>query len=97
MNPNKKAASLLELKPVNAKKFLIKHGLLPIDVGQGKKRVDRWLESAVQAVINQLHEAAQKSKIKKPAKKKSDFPPEVSVATMSSSELFQLTQSYSLH
>ena len=51
------------------KKFLIKHGLLPIDVGQGKKRVDRWLESAVQAVINQLHEAAKSRRLKSQQRK----------------------------
>lgn len=90
----KEAATLLDLSPRKAKELLIKGGLSPIDVANGKKRMHRWLESAVYAFIQTLHTNAQTKK-EKPAKKQAKKL-HANIASMSIDDLYTLTQSPNL-
>ncbi|MBQ9536569.1 MAG: hypothetical protein IJU79_02140 [Desulfovibrionaceae bacterium] len=87
----KEVAALLELSPRNAENFLIQGGLYPISVSRGRRRTNRWLQSAVIAFLHQLHADAQIPKQKKPAKKQAKKL-ELRIADMSTNDLYMLTQ-----
>lgn len=61
----KEIATMLGASPSVAASILRQHGLYPIDIGRGRGKGLRWLESGVQAVIMSLHQNAQ-PKPKKP-------------------------------
>lgn len=83
-------AAILGTSPGVAASILAEHGVNPVDFGAGRCRGRRWLESAVQQVVLEMHHAAQP----KPTPPKRQHPkiPSASLATISASELFQLTQ-----
>lgn len=60
----KDVAILFNLSPRKVKNFLIKNDLKPINVSIGKKHVYRWLESAVNELVQSLHNKAQGKKTK---------------------------------
>lgn len=52
-------AAMLGTSPGVAASILAEHGVQPIDFGYGRSRGYHWLESAVLAVIQDLHTTAQ--------------------------------------
>lgn len=52
-------AALFGSSPAAAEEQLTKAGLRPINLGPGRKRGKRWLESAVLDAIRRIHEKAQ--------------------------------------
>lgn len=52
-------AAMFGTSPGMAASLLRKAGIMPIDLGRGRGRGLRWLESAVQAAIVGLHNEAQ--------------------------------------
>lgn len=55
----KDIAAMLEMSPDMAASFLRKNGLAPIDLGPGKGKGYRWLESEVQRVMRQAFNKVQ--------------------------------------
>ena len=83
----KEAAELFGVSEKITTGIMLKNGLQPVSLGRGRGRGNRWLQSAVYALIQNLHEKAQKS-----SKKKEKTPSLVcSVATMSGADLYALT------
>ena len=84
-------AELFSLSPKKTKALLVKGGLNPINVNIGKRRMDRWLESAVHVFIQNLHAQAQNNNKKLPkvqAKKLN-----AKILDLSLDDLYALTQS----
>lgn len=52
-------AALFGTSPKAAEEQLASAGLRPIDLGPGRKRGKRWLESAVLEAVRRIHEKAQ--------------------------------------
>lgn len=88
----KAAADLLALTPRNAKALLLSHGLCPINVGLSRKRCDRWLASAVHALIQELHAQAQRRPQEKNREPEEKLP-RLSILAMSLDDLYDLTRS----
>lgn len=85
-------AAILGTSPGVAASILAEHGVNPVDFGAGRCRGRRWLESAVQQTVLEMHQTAQpKPKIPKVQRPKI---PTTSLAAMSASELFHLTQGH---
>ena len=81
------AAELLGASEKVATEIMLKNGLQPVSFGRGRGRGNRWLQSAVFALIQELHEKAQKVD-KKAGKPQSLASP---VAIMSGADLYALT------
>lgn len=83
------AAAMLGMSPKTAKNVLLKRGLQPVDFGKGPGHGLRWLQSSVQALIQDMHDAAQKA-----PRTRTKEPPRVAsrLATMSIADLYALTQ-----
>lgn len=75
-------AAMLGSSPGVAASILRKAGIEPIDLGRGRGRGLRWLESAVQTAILALHNKAQPKQKKHVARSDSGCP----FITMSSKE-----------
>lgn len=62
--------------PDVARAILLNHGVHPVDLGAGRGRGLRWLESAVQAVAAEMHRRAQPppKTSKKPTRPLTDAP-----------------------
>lgn len=52
-------AAMFGTSPGVAASILRQHGLYPIDIGRGRGKGLRWLESGVQAVLLAIHQKAQ--------------------------------------
>ena len=85
----KKLAAMLDTTPGVAASIMAQYGIFAVDFGRGRSRGARWLESAVQQVIVEMHAKAQPRK-KAPAKRPVARPGS-SLAEMSVDDLFNLT------
>ena len=85
-------AAMLGTSPGVAASLLAQRGVHAVDFGMGRGRGRRWLESAVQQVIAELHAEAQPKKRTKPARPAAAPSRVASVATMSVGDLYRLTQ-----
>ncbi len=74
--------------PEVARSILMDHGVHPVDLGAGRGRGLRWLESAVQAVAAEMHRRAQP--VSKTSKKPLRPAPGASAGFLSSVTLDQL-------
>lgn len=86
--PTTTVADMLGTSPRIATTILLQNGLQPVNLGRGRGRGNRWLASAVQAVIQDLHDKAQK------APRSSAKPPRLTsrVASMPIGDLYALTR-----
>ncbi len=64
-------AELFNASSTVAAEFLARKGVHPIDLGRGRGKGPRWLESAVMAALPAIHTAAQP----KPKKQRTPKPP----------------------
>lgn len=79
--------------PDIARSILLNYGVHPVDLGAGRGRGLRWLESAVRAALQSMHAGAQ-PKPKRPSTKAARVPtPEVSLANMTVNELQEILTS----
>lgn len=85
-------AAMLGTTPGVAASILAKKGVHAVDFGMGRGRGRRWLESAVQHVIAELHAEAQPQKCTKAARPAAAPSRVAALATMSVSDLQRLTQ-----
>lgn len=92
----KDVAILFNLSPRKVKNFLIKNDLKPINVSIGKKHVYRWLESAVNELLHNLHTKAQTKATKKISQQKISPKLKSNILTMSIADLHALTQTHVL-
>lgn len=83
-------AAMLGTTPGVAASILAQRGVHAVDFGMGRGRGRRWLESAVQQAIAEMHANAQPKKRQTAAKPPQ--PPASSLADMSVSKLHQLTK-----
>jgi hypothetical protein len=84
-------ADALSSTPSVAAAILAEKGVHPIDFGLGRSRGKRWLKSAVDAAIQQLHsEANPKPRERKPRPQS----PTASLATMSAADVYALTKQH---
>ena len=84
-------AAMLGTTPGVAASVLAEHGVHPIDFGRGRGRGQRWLESAVKAVMQAMHEAAQ-PKARSVRQQKPRLPV-AKIADMSVDDIYRLTTS----
>ena len=91
----KEAAKLFGLSARTTKALLKKGGLNPINVSRGNRKTYRWLESAVLALIQNMHTEAQQPKTKKPTKRRTSEL-KASVLSMDIDDLFALTQGHAI-
>lgn len=85
-------AAMLGTTPGVAASILAQRGVHAVDFGMGRGRGRRWLESAVQQVIAELHAEAQPQK-RTTAARPAAAPSRVAkLSTMSVGDLFRLTQ-----
>lgn len=85
----KDIAAMLGTTPGVAASVLADHGVCPIDWGVGRSRGLRWLKSAVEQAILDMHQAAQpKPKSSRPK----TVAQSISLSSMSVHEIYQLTQ-----
>ena len=87
------AAELLNVSPGIATNIMLKNGLQPVSLGRGRGRGNPWLQSAVFALMQEMHEKAQK--VDKKAGKLPSFASPV--ATMSGADLYALTHRTQAH
>ena len=87
----KDIAAMMGTSPGVAATILAEHGVYPVDFGVGRSRGRRWLESAVQQVLRDMHAAAQPTS-KKTWQSKQRSPRVDSLTSMSINDLYQLTQ-----
>lgn len=85
-------AAMLGTTPGVAASILAQRGVHAVDFGMGRGRGRRWLESAVQQVIAELHAEAQPQKRTKAVRQATASSRMAALATMSVSDLFSLTQ-----
>lgn len=85
----KEIAAMLGTSPDVAASILAKHGLHPIDLGMGRSRGLRWLESAVLVVLRVLHQEAQ-PKPRIPRKPHASSIPQVSLKDMNAKDVHEL-------
>ncbi len=69
--------------------IMAEHGVRPVDFGRGRGRGLRWLESAVKAVMQAMHEAAQPKG--RPASRQKTGLPAVKLEDMSIDDVMRLT------
>lgn len=82
----------LSLSPDVARATLAARGVLPIDMGLGRGRGLRWYAVAVQQAAEQMHAEAQARTQKKThSKPKKLTTPPISLASMTTAEIFDLT------
>ena len=74
--------------------IMAEHGVRPVDFGRGRGRGLRWLESAVKAVMQAMHEAAQPKG--RPASRQKPGLPAARLADMSVDEIYRLTTGQSV-
>ena len=74
--------------------IMAEHGVRPVDFGRGRGRGLRWLESAVKAVMQAMHEAAQPKG--RPAPRQKPGLPAVRLADMSVDDIYRLTTGQSV-
>lgn len=83
-------AAMLGTTPGVAVSVLAARGICAIDLGRGRSRGRRWLESAVRQMLMEMHAEAQPRKkegaVRLPARKTAS----VSVASMSVGELHEI-------
>lgn len=80
-------AAMLGTTPGVAASVLAAHGVCPIDLGRGRSRGRRWLESAVRQAIIAMHAEAQ------PRRKAGPRPLPIkaqSIANMSVGEIYEI-------
>lgn len=82
-------AKKLRTYPGVAAAELAKFGVYPIDFGAGKGRGQRWLDSAVEQALSEMHKAAQPEE--KTPRKKMPRPQKVGLASMNVDAIFDLT------
>lgn len=85
-------AAMLGTTPGVAASILAQRGVYAVDFGMGRGRGRRWLESAVQQVIAEMHAEAQPQKRAKAARPAAAPSRVAALATMSVSDLHRLTQ-----
>ena len=85
-------AAMLGTTPGVAASILAKKGVHAVDFGMGRSRGRRWLESAVQQVIAEMHAEAQPQKRTKAVRPAAAPSRVAALATMSVSDLHRLTQ-----
>lgn len=85
-------AAMLGTTPGVAASILAQRGVHAVDFGMGRGRGRRWLESAVQQVIAELHAEAQPQKRTKAVRQATASSRMAALATMSVSALHRLTQ-----
>lgn len=85
-------AAMLGTTPGVAASILSQRGIHAVDFGMGRGRGRRWLESAVQQVIAELHAEAQPQKRTKAARPAAAPSRVAKLSTMSVGDLFRLTQ-----
>ncbi|HJA77560.1 MAG TPA: hypothetical protein H9774_12020 [Candidatus Desulfovibrio gallistercoris] len=85
-------AAMLGTTPGVAASILAQRGVHAVDFGMGRGRGRRWLESAVQQVIAELHAEAQPQKRTKAVRPAAAPSRVAALATMSVSDLHRLTQ-----
>lgn len=85
-------AAMLGTSPGVAASILAGKGIHPIDFGVGRGRGRRWLESAVQQAMLEMHAAAQTKKRTSAARPAAAPRRVATLATMSASDLYRLTQ-----
>ena len=74
-----------------AMSIMAEHGVRPVDYGRGRGRGLRWLESAVSAVMHQMHEDVQNKQ--RAARKPRERIPTARLADLSVEEIYRLTTS----
>lgn len=85
-------AAMLGTTPGVAASILAQRGVHAVDFGMGRGRGRRWLESAVQQVIAELHAEAQPQKRTKAVRQATASSRMAALATMSVRDLHRLTQ-----
>lgn len=85
-------AAMLGTTPGVAASILAQRGVHAVDFGMGRGRGRRWLESAVQQVIAEMHAEAQPRKRTTVVRSAAAPSRVAALATMSVSELHRLTQ-----
>ena len=85
-------AAMLGTTPGVAASILAQRGVHSVDFGMGRGRGRRWLESAVQQVIAEMHAEAQPPKRPTAARPAAAQIRVATLATMSISDLHRLTQ-----
>ncbi len=83
----KDIAAMLDTTPGVAASVLAEHGVYPVDFGRGAGRGPRWLESAVKAAMQAMHEAAQPKP--RPVRKQKTMT--VRLSDMSVNDVYRLT------
>lgn len=84
-------AAMLGTTPGVAASILAQRGVHAVDFGMGRGRGRRWLESAVQQVIAEMHAEAQPQKCTKTARPAAAPSRVATLSTMSVSDLHRLT------
>lgn len=84
-------AAMLGTTPDVAASIMAAHHVYPVNLGYGRGRGRRWLESAVRQVVLDMHQGAQPKT--KPPKSPRPQSPRATLAGMSPAEIFNLTQS----
>ncbi len=83
-------AAMLDMSPGMAVDFMARQGIHPIDLGVGRGRGRRWLESVVRQTLRELHEKAQPKPRKVPRHRQDRL--SVPLHEMSVSDIYQLTR-----
>lgn len=89
-------AEMLSTSPGVAASTLARYGVQPIDLGRGKYKGARWLESAVSAALKIMHAEAQQQAPAPPMKAATPRKPasgvKMRLTDMSINDIFNLTQ-----
>ena len=86
-------ANMFATKASKAAAILAEHGVLPVSFGVGPYRGRRWLESAVNAAMREMHGQAQiAAPAQKPGRKQKPAPAHVPLAALHPNEIYILTQ-----
>ena len=83
-------AAMLGTTPGVAVSILTARGVCAIDLGRGRSRGRRWLESAVRQMLMEMHAEAQPRKRKGAVRPPARETASASVASMSVRELYEL-------
>ena len=83
-------AEAMDTGPGVAERLLASQGVFPINLGVGKGRGPRWLESAVINAMRNMHDAVQQAHA--PRARRKHVVPSSGLENMSAGELYTLTR-----